>query len=199
MPNPGIASRSAVATLRTGDYLLSPLKVLSAGRASTARKRRPRRPKGPGSFAGWVSGEASGSGALHPASMTQRGVARLVPAPRAAVTREARGSLQHFGQVWAQYIATIVQRMRVAARAVALEVSHPRAHVAAASVLLDQLGNAVAAPDGAAVHTSSQRPLSDAAVLQMLRMQVRDRGYGRSLALPWCERSPPRAWSPDVG
>jgi hypothetical protein len=53
--------------------------------------------------------ELGGTGALHPASMIQRGAAGLVPAPRAAVTREARGSLQHFGQVWAQHIATLLQ------------------------------------------------------------------------------------------
>jgi hypothetical protein len=39
MSNPGIASRNAVATLRTGDYLLSPLKVLSAGASLDGPKK----------------------------------------------------------------------------------------------------------------------------------------------------------------
>jgi hypothetical protein len=41
-------------------------------------KRRPRRPKGPGSVAGWVRGW--GLGALHPALTTQRPGAHAVPA-----------------------------------------------------------------------------------------------------------------------
>jgi hypothetical protein len=46
MSNPGIASRSAVATLRTGDYLLSPLKVLSAGASLDGPKKKTPAPEG---------------------------------------------------------------------------------------------------------------------------------------------------------